>query len=359
MPEWSRVVNTTIAKYVREVEVNVVRNRKLTALMESKGRIKFNVSGNQLDWKVQYKRAPMQGHADADTLTFSRRDRWKSAQLEWRGYAATDAMTKKERLMNKSVEAIVKIYDGIARNLMDDMEEQFCDELYIDGNASNNSKRIHGIESFLGDNGSTAAGDKRAAPSDSFAGLNTDLGNYGGTWTGTWPDGTGDTHYDFWSPLLVNYTSTGFGGTTATWKDQAIKALRYGIIKSQKNKSKRGMLDMILLTSELYRQALDLIGDKERIVVERNAKDSALIKLGFSDVFNLDGVDITWEYGVPDNLGYGFNVDEMELQSLQPQLFVIEGPDFDLASQSYRFSIDFYGNLKANPRHFVKFKNYA
>jgi len=32
-------------------------------------------------------------------------------------------MTKQERLKNKSVEAIVKLYDGIARNLMDDVED--------------------------------------------------------------------------------------------------------------------------------------------------------------------------------------------------------------------------------------------
>ena len=33
-PEWSRVVNTTIAKYIRDVEVNILRNRKLLAMLE-------------------------------------------------------------------------------------------------------------------------------------------------------------------------------------------------------------------------------------------------------------------------------------------------------------------------------------
>ena len=43
-------------------------------------------------------------------------------------------------------------------------------------------------------------------------------------------------------------------------------------------------------------------------------------------------------------------MDEMELCSLQGQLFVPEGPDYDIAGMSYRFSIDYFGNLRCNPR---------
>src|SRR5947209_8232261 len=150
MADWSRVVNTTIANYIKGEEVNILRNRKLTAMLKSKGRITMNWSGDYMDWKVRYRRVPMQGYADTDTLTFPRRDRWKTAQLQWRGYASTDSMTKQEKLKNRGAQAIINLYDQIAKSLMEDMEENFSDELYIDGNASGNSKKIHGIESFLG-----------------------------------------------------------------------------------------------------------------------------------------------------------------------------------------------------------------
>jgi hypothetical protein len=207
-PEWSRIVNTTIHEYIRDEEINILRNRKLLAMLKEKGRITFNHSGDLMDWKVRYKRAPMVGYADSDTLTFSRRDRWKTAQLEWRGYAATDSMTKMERLKNKNTEAIIKIYSQIAESLVDDLDDQYGDEFYIDGNAAGNSKRIHGVESFLG---FSAAGTKYpiARPSSNYAGLLCTLGNYGGNWSTTgstttdtdWPTGTGDAHYDFWTPL--------------------------------------------------------------------------------------------------------------------------------------------------------------
>jgi hypothetical protein len=359
MPDWSRIVNTTIHKYIREEEVNILRNRKLLALMQSRGRITFNHSGDLLDWKVKYKRAPMQGHSDSDTLTFSRRDRWKTAQIDWRGYAATDSMTKAERLKNKNTEAIIKIYDQIATSLMEDMEDQFGDELYIDGNASGNSKRIHGIESFLSVSGAAAAG-YIGVNNDTYAGLSTALGNYGGAWTlsganSTWPSGTGDAHYDFWTPLVVDYTDNSWSASTKTWPNTCLEALRFGIIKGKKNKSKRGMLDVIMLNDELYRQFMDKLQTEEQINVTRGNSNKGLLALGFTDVTNFDGVDVTFEYGIPSTVGYGWSIDNVELCSLQGQLFVPEGPDFDIATQSWRFSIDFFGNLRfKSVRSFTK-----
>lgn len=359
MAEWSRIVNTTMHQFIREEEINILRNRKLLAMMKSRGRITFGHSGDLMDWKVRYKRAPIQGFTDSDTLTFARRDRWKTAQLDWRGYAATDSMTKRERLINKNTEAIIKVFSQIGSSLMDDIEENFCDELYVDGNASGNSKRIHGIESFLSNSGADSNGFIGVA-NDSFAGLDCTLGAYGGTWTGAWPSGTGDAHYDFWTPLIVDYTDTAWTASTKTWPNTCLEALRYGIIKGKKNKSKKGMLDLILLNDELYRQFMDKFQAEEQVMINRGDKQG-LIALGFSDVINFDGVDVSYEYGVPQDatnngIGYGFAMEHMELRSLQGQLFVPEGPDFDIASQSYRFSIDFFGNCRWNPRYFTAWK---
>lgn len=219
-PDWSRIVNTTIHEYVRDVEVNILRNRKLLAMMKSRGRITFNHAGDLEDWKVKYKRAPMQGYADSDTLTFSRRDRWKTAQLPWRGYAATDSMNKLERLKNKNTEAIIKVYSEIAENLVQDIEDQFGDELYVDGDAAGNTKRIHGAESVFS-GATTNAGNFIANSTKLYAGLDTTLGAYVGSWTGTWPTGTGDAHYDFWSPLIVDYSNTGWSASAAVRRSPA------------------------------------------------------------------------------------------------------------------------------------------
>ena len=351
-PNWVRVVNTTTKDYFKEEEVNILRNRKLTAILREKGRFRYNRGGTAMNFPVRYKRSTMQGYADMESLTFPRVNRWKKGELGWRGYTMAEAMSKMERLQNKGAAQIIDIWTEMIKGIKDDFDENFATELYIDGNATANVKRFHGIESFMG--ASASAGNLIATPNDSFAGLTTNLGTYGGTWTGTWPNGSGDDHYDFWSPLIVDYTNTGWDATTKTWPNTCLEVLRFGIIQTQRNKSKKGELDLILIDREMYRKFLDRLDEKERIQTMRNADNSLLIKLGFGSVTNFDGVDISWEYGSPVNVGYGFNCDMMEADSMQKTLFVVDGPEYDITTKSWRLSLDCFGNCKWNPRHFMK-----
>jgi hypothetical protein len=361
-PQWARIVNTTTQEYMREEEVNVIRDRKLLALAESRGRITFNHSGQFADWKTRYRRAPLSGYADGDTLTFGRQNRWKTAQQDWRGYTATDSITILEELQNKGEAAIIKFAGELAGLLVEDITENFGDEFYVDGGAAGNSKRIHGIESFLGQSGAQTAGFV-ATPNSTYAGLSCALGNYGGSWSTdgsgniNWPTGSGDYHYDFWSPLIVDYSNNSWAASTKTWVNTCREAIRYGIIKSRRNKSKKGMLDLILLENELYRNFEDKVEANERLVVNRGeTKKGGLTALGFGDTLNYDGVDITYEYGIPTAVGYGFAMGGMEICCLQDKLFVVRGPDDDISGLSKRMAITFFGNIKWNPRMFAAWK---
>lgn len=359
MDTWTRVANTTIAKYIRQEEVNILRRRKFLAMLQSRGRITFGHSGTNLDWKVRYKRVPMTGYADGDTLSFPRSERHKTATLDWRGYSATDSFTKFERLQNRNTEAIVKVISEIATMLKDDINDNFAEELFVDGNATGNSKRLHGVESFMGNGGAAAASVPIATPSDTYAGLSTSLGNYGGSWSTSggnsiWPTGTGDAHYDFWSPLLVDYGNDDFNASSDNWRNNCVEAIRFGLTHTNgRNKQGKGQVDMVLLENELFRVYKEANDSRQQINVNRGEK-AGLISLGFTDVVEQDGVQITSEYGVPVGVGYGIPLDAVELCSMQEQLFVPES-DMEISTKSNRFSIDFFGNLKCNPRGFIKF----
>lgn len=358
MADWTTIVNTTTNDFLKDVEVNILRTRKLLALLQSKGRVSYKNGGILLDWKVQYKRAPLIGFADGDTVTFARRDRWKTAQLPWRGYQIPDMMSKMDRLKNSGTSQIVDMYATIVDNMMDDIEDQFGDQLYINGNAAGNSKLMHGIETFTS-GGTQVAGQPNATPTVTYANLSTVPGNYGGNWSAVWPQGHGDAHYDFWSPILVDYTNTFWAGSgTQTWAKNCIDAIRFLLIKSRRSKSKKGMLDLVLLNDELYRQFLTAIDGRQRLVISRNEKEG-LFALGFQDVVNFDGCDVTSEYGVPDSSGYGFNTMQMELMSMQDKLFEATGPVWSDETSTYRFLIDFYGNARFNPRSQGKLFNYT
>lgn len=350
--DWSRSVNTTIKEYIRDVEVNVLRNRKFTALLQKKGRISFNHPGLAMDWKVAYKRVHPTPSADGDILVFDRKDRYKTAVLDWRGYVSTDSMTKGEYLKNRGREAIINVYSTSAENLMSDMEATFGDEFYCDGYAPGNAKRIHGFESFFA-SATTSSGSGACLPSRTYAGISTVPGFYGGNWTPgglvSWPNGYGDEHYDFFSPVIANYNDSLFNATDHTWATNCVEVVSYALIKSRKVKSITGQTDLVLMDDEMYRNYIKTQRTKEQIHVLRG-QESALVALGFTDVINQDGADISSEWGIPPLTAYGINVDMVELRSQQASVWIPNGPNFNWGTRSWELSVDFYGNFVCNPR---------
>lgn len=371
---WARIANTTIANYFPEVEVEILRSRRLGAMLESRGRIKMNVSGDGWDWKVQYRLPDVTTNDGTTVRIYAPQNCWKTATGAHRGYQATDAITYGEALLNSGKEAIVKVVNQIIRNLRQAIDDAMSEDYYIDGGAVGNTERFEGIETFMGINGTvdttqtggttaqrTAnAADPVGYPSDTYGGLSTQLATYGGSNRATaatgadnhWPNGVADTEFDFWSPLIVNYTSTYFNGAAANWKEQCIEAMRFGIVHANRNASKHGQTDMYLLDRTLYVDALNKLDAKERVMV---TAQNGLRSFGFKNVFELDGVEVSYEYGIPSSVGYGFNIDQFELLSLQSKLIMTKGPMEHDETQTWRSNASVLANLRFRSlRNFIK-----
>jgi hypothetical protein len=222
---WVGIVETTTDEYIRDVEDALMRDYKFLALIQSRGNVTYNHSGTQMNWKVKYKRAQPKGYADLDVLTYPRRNRHKTAKLGWRAYSLAEAISKFDKLQNRGTAAIVNIISDKVQSMTDDMQTYFGEQLYVDGEAAGNEKGIHGLESFFGFSG-VSTKQPIAFPSDNYAGINTDLGYYGGQWdlsagVSLWPTGKGTTEYDFWSPLLVDYTNAFWTAATKQWRRRA------------------------------------------------------------------------------------------------------------------------------------------
>lgn len=370
MPEpWVGILETTTDEYIRDVEDAIMREYKFLALIQSRGNVTFNHSGKQMNWKVKFRRAKPRGYADLDVQTYPRFNRHKEAKLGWRAYSLAESISKFDRLQNRGVEAIVNIVGEKVTSMSDDMQVFFGEELYKDGDAAGNEKIIHGLESMFGFSG-VSTKQPIAFPSDSYAGIQTDLGYYAGQWDLSaglhiWPSGRGDVEFDFFSPLLVDYTNTFWTATTKSWAETCSEAMRYAIIKGRKNRSRSGMVDAVFLTDELFRLWVEFQSRKERLVITQGSQSGdrsgkTLTSLGYGDTFNFEGAEITWEYGMPANTGYGLNADYIELCSMQPRLFQPNGPYENEVDKSLRYDIDFFGNLRFDsPKFFFKLFNYS
>ena len=363
---FSRTAATTLANHIREVEESMLRNYQMGALLEAGGRVNYNNSGEGFDWPVQYRLHKVEGNTGETQRNFARRNLWKTASLEFRGYQTTDSMYYREFRSNKGPEGVVKVFDNFVERLETSLTQGLGGEYYADGSASGNEQSWHGLESIFALNGTVTAtsGAQRTAnaadivgyPNDTYAALSTVLGNYGGENESSqyWPDGIADAEFDFWSPLVVNYTTThaDLPSSTNTWAGQGDEAMRYAIINAQRNTSKNGQITNILLSRDLYMGLLNIIDTKERIQI---SSEQSLRALGFKNVLNFDGIEVSWEAAIASGVGYGINYDNMELKSMDESLLRSEGPEYDIHSQSFNAVVSTLSNLKfSSPRNFFK-----
>jgi hypothetical protein len=362
--DWARSIATTIVNHLREEEIASLRKYKFFAALEGAGQIRTNMSGRGFDWEIQYRNHAPSGNNGETPRSFARENLWKKLELEYRGAQVTDAIYKREMLENRSAQALVQVAGKMASRLLTSMEQYLSKEWVQDGYASGNELRFHGIESFMAatrtiDSTLTGATDRVANaadpfyyPNDTYAGLSTVLGAYGGsaTATGFWPNGVSDPEFDFFSPVIVNSASSYFGAST--WKDNCVKAVREALHQTRRNDTKEDQVDMVLLDRRLFIDFLNTLDTKERVIVSRQ---NGLRSYGFTDVFELDGVEVSAENSVPANTGYGLAVGNIELLCMESQLMVSEGPFYDELTQQFRYVVSTLGNLKfKSPRNFFK-----
>jgi hypothetical protein len=374
--EWVGVLHAVAPHFLSGYVDETVRNRILLAYLRKNGRIMLNQSGEQCVWNVKFDQAQVESAGDGGTVQFNRNQLMRRAAINWRGYLTTDMMTEKEYLMCKGPAQIFDRYGDIIPSLMEAMTDNFGAELILDGNATGRDNNIHGLESFLAHDTDVAATDLIATPNDSYAGLSTVLANQGGTWSsnlasnqrpnGTdshasdWPSGKGSVSYDFYSPKLVNWASSGWGtgvsgSTLQAWEANCERAIRQLVIWLIHTGGQRSKPKVIMLSQDLYNGYLNHQATKGRIILPHKESED----LGFGDTVNQEGVAITYDYDVPTLTGYACNVENMELASLDKVLFGYRGPEWSIKDRAYLFYVGMFGNTRFRPKHFGKLYPYA
>lgn len=354
--------------YLKKASDLTYRRRLWLSMLRRYGMIEANANSHSLVWNVEYSEPEVRQYADAGDLEFNEHDALQQLVLDVRGYTATDRITEKQKLMNGGSAQVDDLYKNKTDRLLKRVNKVLCGEMYVDGNATGNSNRFMGVNSFLGDDGATVAADQIARPSDSYAGRSTAPGADGGTYSsdGTsynatmatdFPFGSGDVEYDYLLPLLVNISSTGWKAGT-TFDSNCEEIMRFARI-AQVNRgaklenSKAPFIHM--LGADMYADFLNFYSARNRQVVPH--AESA--NLGFGDTMNFEGDAVHYEYDCPSGEGYGFVPTMMELFHLGPQLINSRGPEWAITKMAYLYLIYVFGNLRCQPKFFVKYKSYA
>lgn len=347
-----RVAKATIAKWARKVSEITIRKLVLLSLLKSKGRIEYGLDGGEIRWPVRVSEFQLQDFPDMTPINYDRRTTIENAYLPWRGYIGTEAISLREKLQNRGPSAMVKVFDQRKDQIQSDLTRHLAKEFYTDGNATGNGSKFHGIESFMGVTaGSQTPTDIDATVhADSYAGLSTVEGAL-----------SAETELTrIWTPNIINTGYTPASGQKL-WQDYADEYLREGIVRGTFGQGEGDMPDLAVLNRTAYTQLLQLMGEKEQIMVNRG-QAAALVSLGFKAV-EFDGLPITWDTAVPTTdgaslavKGYLLTTSRMKLMLANAKQLWETKVSFNDSYMADTIAMWCMGNLKfESPKFFGKF----
>jgi hypothetical protein len=353
LPSTSRVKTSTINRYIRQEIAPIYRKSFIMAMLKARGRIKYNMGGDEIVWYPRYKRRTIRNIAGPVTATsFPATNTKIKASLGWAGYDLGESIEKLERLKNQGSE--VKLFD-IAQSTIKELIEDFTEDLRLklwDDGATTDGLMGIGSWSAYADTDATPCVKTSTngefwsvAPTATYARLSCALGAKVDDWTApdgsAWPVGTGATGYHFWSPLLVDYNSALFtptSGSTHNWDTQWQQALN--ALTTYSGILQKNPLDVIVLDPDLLRRAKDSTIGNQRFVVTDGTE---VRSLGFKSL-EWEGVELMEEYGVPAGRGYGLRFDKLNLWSMQGQL-IERTEDTSIVTSEDLYKLDSYLQL--------------
>lgn len=290
----------------------------LMGLLKARGRIKFNRKKVEIAWKPRYKRQELEPITDIyrPIMDVEEPQLYQDATLPMRGYKMGTSKGLMESLVASNREATHLDFVGtIPAQMAEDFIQGYRLDLYNDG--ATNTTRIHGLESWYSQSGLLANG-YVGTPNGTYAGLNQTWANYGGEWTGVFPNGTGDEEYHFWSSLMVDYNNVLFGGTTATWINQWQHACNF--LWSFMSAIQDTTPDVIVLNTDLLRLAKDSTIGQQTLEITQH---SDLVSFGHKTV-QVNGMEMATEYGVPADVGYCLSFNRLRLMNALRELVASE-----------------------------------
>lgn len=349
-----RVAETTIEQWAKKVGEETERHLPLLALLKKKGRIEYGNSGPSFRWVVRNDEHAIGPLRDLVAIPTQRVNTKTSATLGWRGYCLSDAISLREKLEQGGPEAMIKIFASREELMRKGAIRRLGVELFKDGELPANiaAETFHGIESFMGIGTQVNTAELASVNNSTYAGLSTAVGTVSPEFT------------RLWTPTIVN-TGKVVSAVAQPWSDFAVEYIRKGLLKTQYGPSDSDRPDLIMLTNDAYNQLLDVMDDKERIIVDRGS-GIALTQLGFGMHVEIDGVGVTWGTEVPatdaDTVtvqGYMFNTNQLTLkimgESKDKSLFTAR-TTYNPHLLADEIIMTLYGNLKfESPRHFGKF----
>ncbi len=361
---YGRISTNIIAHYfLNEVWENTLNNRPYFIALKKRGHIETGLTGTNCTWNINAGRHQMAAYDDAEVINITRKKHEVQAVLPWAFLTVTDAITRDEIAMAGDDVS----FRRVNKDMLERMKSNFTTRLNAqaltqDGNAVGTNV-LHGLESFFAATGTLA---KEQTANDTYAGLATVSGGI---------TSIDDPEPTAWTPKLINYTSTGWNATGATWRLNAREAMTYAKDSITYGNEPEKQPDLTIMTRSLFSTFKDILSATQNLFVSQKPEDSPT-GLGIPGSVEYDGLEVIFDADQTANTVDMLNFRQIWLDVLRvpevpgmnkipgggsagkDEMFEVLVKD-DITTNGILARVNFRAQLRHNPRYQAKLFNYG
>lgn len=266
---FTELVSTTFRKHRKEIKDNVSTRIALLRYMKRRGNMQTEDGGLTIACPLDYaENSTYQRYSDWDTLNIAASDVISAAEYQWRQVAINVVASGRELRINSGDSRIVNLAKSRIKNALRTFNNNFSEDMYSDGTASN---QVNGLQAIVADAGT---------------------GTVGGIDSSTWT---------FWKNKVQDASAESVTVSATTIENQMMLPLWLALDRGPDDHP-----DLIVMDNVYYQYF-----EGSQVSIKRH-NDRASADAGFVSL-KYKGADVIYDANVPASHAYFLNTEYLKL----------------------------------------------
>jgi len=268
---FTELVSTTFRKHRKEIKDNISNRNALYKRIVGKGNYESEDGGLTIATPLDYaENSTYQRYSDWDTLNIQASDVISAAEYQWRQIAINVVASGREMRINSGGPKIIKLAKARIKNAKRTFANNFSEDLYSDGTATN---QINGLQAIISDLGTGTVG------------------------------GINSTNFTFWKSQIFDASDNSVTPSATTIENSMMLPLWLGLDRGPDDQP-----DLIVMDNTYYQYF-----ETSQVSIKRYSSSSSADG-GFSTL-KYKGADVLFDgnSGIPDTHGYFINTEYLGL----------------------------------------------
>jgi len=323
----------TTQQFMRGYFDNTIKRVKALSIMKEKGNIRGDASGKYFERNVAVGRYRSGARADLAERVFNRAQQFVTYSVPYAWYETTGVLSEQDIAYNKGPEALIRLKSEMLQRMGKGFNLSIAQDI-LQSNAGTNAAfglsvapvqpvPLFGFPTMLGygstaqnynpdtqtTSGNVGASDREVLPNQVYCGVSTHPTNAIAGVNGKENEST--------SPVLVNWSSTAWTGTT-TWKSTALPVLDHALNRLARGENMDEQVDTIVATRTMFTDISQAIigggpsGLGGRVVFQGGAAQSPNMRLFDGVRIPYGQATIYWDAYQPASTVYFMNLSQAE-----------------------------------------------